>query len=671
MVKPPATPPTPSSLLKEREAALSALRAKTASGPASDKQKAVLENIDANLATVRRERALRDEIYGLSEESAADPEPPDSAPEHTDWETREAARAEKRKVASERLVELRATKPDLYSDGEIASPCLPCLTAQAKASKTKGGDSSKADAVKPKPKNKLVEVVILNGFDPKRKDGKTDPVLGGRGLQWVNLLEYRKRFKRKVLPAWLQTINGKPVDTFDRLSRTIRIRVRFSLPGRENFWLKLVPGGKVQAYSAKERVSSSSYKLSHEDGAAKPTWLSGTTDSDGMAVVKMSVRTSGGDIWAVQAKDSYGTDLTSGCSIETTRGLFVCTVTMDTMAGIDLAPVRAEFETHKINLEIAELVPGPDGPLAHKRFIYADDARFNSQTDDIELRVKKVIKGGTFKGGKMKDMAPYVVTSNFYDMSPNYGDFTHAWIAVSPTAASNYGLDYHLWDPADPSVDWFLRAKAFTHDGTNWVELAHAPVKADFRIVGTPDTGYKELVFTPPAAYAALASLSLQVTTRIIDGGVNGFSSGDQGWGNYVAICRRHRYTNRVEAEMQQTVVHEIGHKVNFTAGPEPMGSPAREPVNGAVFRWLDASPTHYRARGHVGGHCFKDAVLNPSGADPGGTVAASLQPSFRTYDGRCVMFGSGGGGSGRKINFCGNCAAGLIKLDIEQGWKV
>ena len=201
--------------------------------------------------------------------------------------------------------------------------------------------------------------------------------------------------------------------------------------------------------------------------------------------------------------------------------------------------------------------------------------------------------------------------------------------------------------------------------------LLPAPTKADFALVGTPDTGYEALTFTPPASYAAELQISIKVKTRIINGGINGFSSGSQGNGNYVAICRRQSDKQRETGEMNQTVGHELGHKVNFTTGPEPAGSPERETPNGAEFRWLDTSSTHYRARGHVGGHCYNGAVLNPTSTSKGGSVAKELKPDFGHYDGRCVMFGSGGEGSKRPISFCGNCAPKLIRLDLETGWTL
>ncbi len=475
-------------------------------------------------------------------------------------------------------------------------------------------------------------------------------------------------------PAWLQTINGQPVATFDRLSRKIRVRVEFSQPGVEGFIVKLVPGKNV-AYSGKERNASGSYVVSQHDAKGEPDWVTGMTDSDGKAIVEIEVRAAGGDTWSVTGKDNYGTQKNSTGSIETTRGLFVCTVTMDKVAAIPLDAVKAEFLRQKIHLEIAELTPGPSGKVPYRRFLHCDTpARKAQEKRLLQAAVKKSLADGKFKGNKPADLAPYLIVAHFYDMSPGASNYTHPFVEVSPTAASNYGLDYYLWDPADTAtLDWFINAEAFKLEAGAWVPLVPQPTKANFAIVGTPDSGYLSLTFTPPPEYAAEPNVWLRVETNITDGGINGFSLGDQGNANFVAICRRSDYEMRATPEMNQTVVHELGHKVNFTVGPEAPGAANTlanyGPANSAVFRWLDASPTHYIGRGHNGGHCYKDAVRNKTKTNPGGAVATSLQPNFGLYDGRCVMFGSGGKGSGRSIQFCGNCTARLQKLDIETGW--
>ncbi len=678
-------PPTPIQALQQRSDQLAKLKEETSKIPDREADKVVLQRaIDQQKNVVDEELAQRKKVKDLTDQSVNDPDPGIAHPKaHAAWEKRERQRGAERGAALDKLTKLRNANPFLYGAGYYASPCVPCMAGvvAAVSGAAKAGAASKAKSKEPpKKKNVLVKVEILNGFDAPGGDGKADPILGSKALQWVNLRDYRKKYERKALPAWLQSINGQPVASFDRLSRKVRVRVEFSQPGVESFIVKLVPG-KNAAYSGKERAASSSYVVSQHDAKGESDWVAGTTDSDGKAIVEVEVRASGGDTWSATGKDNYGTQKNSSGSLETTRGLFVCTVTMDKVAAIGLDAAKAEFVRQKIHLEIAELTPGASGKVPHKRFLYADD-RFNQSVQDSKAAVKKVLADGKFKGMKPADLAPYLIVSHFYDISPSSGDFQHRWIEVSPTAVTNYGLDYALWDPADTVLDWFIEAKAFTWDGTAWVELAPAPTKANFTLVGTPDTGYRSLKFTPPASYASEASISLKVKTKIIDGGVNGFSSGEQGQANFVAICRRSTsfdasdpsaYYIRETGEMNQTVVHEIGHKVNFSTGPEPAGAvnpvANRGGANSANFRWLDASPTHYVGRGHQGGHCYKDAVLNPTKTTPGGAVATSLKPDFGLYDGRCVMFGSGGKGSGRSIQFCGNCTPRMQKLDIETGW--
>lgn len=668
-------PPTPIEALQQRSNELAKLKEETAKIPDREADKVLLQRaIDQQKNVVDEELAQRKKVKDLTDASVNDPDPGIAHPKaHAAWEKRERQRGAERGAALDKLTKLRNANPFLYGAGYYASPCVPCMAGvvAAVSSVAKANAASKSKPKEPpKKKNVLVKVEILNGFDVPGGDGKADPILGAKALQWVNLREYRKKYERKALPGWLQSINSQPIASFDRLSRKIRVRVEFSQPGVEGFIVKLVPGKNV-AYSGKERAASSSYVVSQHNAKGESDWVTGTTDSDGKAIVEMEVRASGGDTWSVTGKDNYGTQKNSSGSIETTRGLFVCTVTMDKVQAIALDAAKAEFVRQKIHLEIAELTPGPSGKVPYKRFLYADD-RFNQSADDAEAAVKKVITEGKFKGFSPALFAPYLVVSHFYDMSPNSANYTHPFVEVTKDAASAYGLDYYLWDPADGAKDWFVSAEAFKLVDGNWVALA-APTKANFAPVGTPNTGYASLTFTPPASYAAEPNVWIRVTTNIISGGVNGFSSGEQGQKNFVAICRRSTYQVRETPEMNQTIVHEIGHKVNFSTGPEPKGTVNPEPqygvANDAAFRWLDASPTHYIGRGHVGGHCYKDAVLNATATTPGGAVATSLKPSFRLYDGRCVMFGSGGKGSGRSIQFCGNCTPRMQKLDLETGW--
>ena len=651
--------PSTTELLRRRSAALGDLRNRVATGDQAG-NRPLLDAIDTARTTVDAELAAREEIEVIDEESRGDRRPARSSADYPAWRAREDDRARRRAAANDRIAALRAAQPGLYGSGRVASPCMSCLESAAGLAPARAGRPAPA----PRPINPLARVEILNGFVAGDRSGKSDPILATSAKQWVNLAAYRRRFERRNLPAWLATINGQAVDTFDRLSRKIRIRVEFSQPGRERFWVKLVPGAN-KAYSAREKAAGRAYKLSHENAAGAPTWLSGTTGADGKAVVEMQVRAAAGDTWSVTGIDSYGTTHSSSGSIETIRGLFLCTLTMDTMTAVSLADAQTEFRRQKIELEVAELTPAPGRTLGHRRFVYCDDARWIAQTSDLERQARRVIRAGTYKGEPVSTFAPYLIYANFYDMSPEPTATSFAVREVSPTVPEDITLTTaYFWDPRDRRVSWFISAEAYRWDGAAWARLRRRPVKADFSLIGSDAAGYQTIRFTPHAAYAAEPRLAIRLSFRIVGGGINGFSAGEQGGGNFVAICRRHTYADRVPAEMNQTIVHEIGHKVNFTTGPEPRGSPGRESPNGSSFRWLDASPTHYRARDHVGGHCYNGAVHSTTGA-----VATSLQPGFGVYNGVCVMFGAGGGGRG--IAFCANCSNRMLLLDIEQGWRV
>lgn len=670
-------PPSPIELLEKRRKALDDLQDKVdnTDTPSGADKGALAKRIADEKAVVDDELATRRRIQTLSQQAANDPNPgTGNADNYRDWYWRNKARQDEIDKATQHLAAVRRDHSDMYGAGQVADPHLVCLNASALGLMVGG-------YIKPVPKiiNKLVSVEILNGYDPSGNT-RLDPALGGAAKQWVNLNDYRDRFEagREALPGWLTSFDGEAVASVDRLSRRVRLRVKFTLPLVEGFMLQMKAGGS-DPYVVSEVASNGAYKASHTKVNGSPDWLRGTTDADGVAVVEMAVRTAGGETWTAKGRDYYGTERPAPGSLETLRGLFVCTVTMDGVAALAIDKAKAEFKRQKIHLETAELTPGTGAvqKVPYRRFHYADD-RFEALVNSAKVSVKQVLDAGTFKGKAPGDLAPYLVAAHFYDMSPNHDDVQLAEAEIDKAAATTWTFNGFLWDPSDTVVDWFKSCAVEGDNGSGWRALP-ALTKANFTLGGSDAAGYTQLTLNPPVTWAAETRIRVRVEVRMISGGVNGYSSGEQGQANFVAICRRHSYTLRGEDEMNQTVVHEIGHKVNFTTGPESgtgaLYGGGTSAFNAASYRWLQRSATHYQRRGHQGGHCYKNAVENPTyGAggvvtSPGGAVATQLQPSFRNYDGRCVMFGSGGAGSLRPITFCDNCTILMTRLDIETGW--
>ncbi len=624
------------------------------SGDAKKRMDALVAQIEFEIQVVQYEKDLRERYLKLSEDSAADKEPSffSKPSTKTAWKDREKKRAEDRKALAATIQDLPNQYPETYPKTDVAEPCLKCHTT--------------AIEKEIKRVNKLTKVELLHGFTAGDDTGKTDPVLGAEATQWVNLAEYRTRFDRKALPAWLTPgFGGNAVDNFDRLSRNIRIRLTFANPGAERFEVLLVCGGGDAGYTATEAAAHGAYRVNPSDTTTyAPIWAYGTTDADGKAVITLSLRAAGGETWKVKGRDDYGTVITAAGSLKTRRGLFVSTMTMDTVAAIAVANAKAEFVNQEIYLETDELTYGTAGKLPFNKFLFADATRKAAQKQILINSARTVFNDSTYRGESTATLAPYLVLSVFYNKSPSY-DTTTISKTGAPAAKMILPLSYYLWTKDDPDNAWLKSARVQTKNAKGEVKSDWpAPTAADFETGAEPTS---TVAFKPTAEMLKEAELTIEAEVLTYAGGINGFSSGNQGQGALVAIARSHFHQLRDAAEMNQTIVHELGHKINFTTGPEPPSAPlapgATAPANLSKFLYLDASPFHYVARGHNGGHCFYDAV-----PDAGGPAAPALVPSFSQYGGKCVMFGAGH--TRRSIAFCPDCAKRIKKADLETGWS-
>lgn len=623
------------------------------SGDAKKRMDKLVEQIDFELRVVQYEKSLREQYLKLSEDSAKDKDPGFFSKSSTKqaWKDREKKRADDRKALAAKIEDLPNKYPKSYPKTDIANPCIKCHT-QAIENEIKRV-------------NKLTKVELLHGFTAGDDTGKTDPVLGAEATQWVNLAEYRTRFERKALPAWLTPgFGGKAVDNFDRLSRSIRIRLTFANPGAERFEVLLVCTGGDAGYTATEAAAHSAYRVNPSDSTTyAPIWAYGTTDDDGKAVVTLSLRAAGGETWKVKGRDDYGTVITAAGSLKTRRGLFVTTMTMNTVTPVALADAKAEFVKQEIYLETDELTYGTAGKLPFSKFMFADSGRINTQIQNLKDAARPVFDDSTFRGEAVATLAPYLILSVFYNKSPSYAT-TPSSKTGAPTAKMTLPLSYYLWTKDDPDNSWLVSARVQTKSATGEVKSDWpAPTAADFETGVEPTSTVR---FKPNTEMLKAAELTIEVEVLTYAGGINGFSSGNQGQGALVAIARSHFHMIRDAAEMNQTIVHELGHKTNYTTGPEPPDTPpptgTAAPANLSKYLYLDASPFHYVARGHQGGHCYYDATPNA-----GGVAATALVASFSLYSGKCVMFGAGN--SRRAIAFCATCAERVKKGDLETGW--
>lgn len=645
-------------LLTQRESQLeSALKKAQAlpavMGDAKDRKDKLIETIEYEIQVVQWEKSLREQYLALSQDSANDKEPGFfTRPSiKSAWKDREKARAKDRAKLAADIADLPNQYPESYPKTDVAQPCIKCHTDDI--------------AKEVKRVNKLAKVEILHGFTAGDATGRTDPVLAAEATQWVNLNEYRKRYERKDLPGWLSPgFGGKAVDNFDRLSRKVRVRLTFTNPGVERYEVKWIQSGGDAGYSVTEAAAHYGYRVTPSDSTTfEGNWGFGHTDADGVAIVDLNIRAAGGETWKIKGHDDYGTEITAAGSLKTRRGLFVTTMTMDKVTSVPLDATKAEFLKHEIYLETDELTYGTAGKLPFRKFVFADEHRIDAQINDLNAAAKTVFNDSTYRGEATATLEPYLIVAAYYNQSPAFSTNPYRK-SGTPRSKMKIPLDYYLWTKDDPDNSWLVSATVETKDADGKVKKDWpAPVIGDFELPVEPCA---EITFKPSKEMLKQKRLTIKVTVRSFSGGINGFSSGAQAEGSLIASARMGLTAARSTADMNQTLVHELGHKMNMTTGPEPPAAPlppgTAAPANLNYYLFLDASPLNYVARGHMGNHCYHDAI-----PEAGGPAATALQPDFGIYEGSCVMFGSQNKRS--TTAFCPDCAKRMKKANLEWGW--
>lgn len=135
--------------------------------------------------------------------------------------------------------------------------------------------------------------------------------------------------------------------------------------------------------------------------------------------------------------------------------------------------------------------------------------------------------------------------------------------------------------------------------------------------------------------YFTAKSVNIRVVwnVKVVDFFVNGVSYNDT---NLVAVASRAEWEDRTVAGMEQTIIHEVGHKI----GMVPKGTGAA----------LTPHAKQYTQRTHTGSHCGQGATWN--GTSWSGSPI-------------CVMFGSNW--ASRLGKFCPLCSPLARKLDLSS----
>jgi hypothetical protein len=504
-------------------------------------------------------------------------------------------------------------------------------------------------------------------------------------VQWVNLSRLRDEYDGEKLPGWLSSIDGLAVTSHDRLGPQVRVRLRFQRPGRESFVVRLKPGCRRQtkvahhgyqpspskadlqtpdwapAYSQTE-VAHHGYQLSPSKADLQtPDWTTrGLTDEDGTKIVEgIRLTAAGGEVWSVEARDTHGTQKESAGCLETRRGVFVLPMIMEKVTAPDITSAAAAFRPASFHIKVLPAIRTP-----YARFLPRTDS-MNAVIEKYKASARDVVRKAKFESKEPASEAePYLVCCGFYDMSPARAsvDFTMRFrpgpVLQMPLVRNE--AKWLLWINVDETKDWLEQAQIEVVDANGRSVWQGQVPPAAITPMGSDDAGYTGITIEARKIVMPQmtgCTLHVKVRAKVIKGGINGFSSGAQGNGSLIAVCTRHAYKARQPGELAQTLVHELGHKINLVPpGDRTMADPKGFTWGGrASGRYLDAVPAQYFGRGHQGSHCHT-----------GYTPTNETEP-MTGKSGTCVMFGENG--ISRTGRFCGDCTTRLRKIDVSEGW--
>jgi hypothetical protein len=478
------------------------------------------------------------------------------------------------------------------------------------------GASVKCSPPAPPPdKPKLVAVEIPN-----------NSVLAAKGMQYVNLTPADDKWK-----------DGTKLTNQNRQTQTPAVLVRFDKPGVESFKIKVVPGGSNAAYSAAEEGRNANFTY-------EKTEKTYSTDADGTkTITDLQISCAGKDVFSYSAVDSYG-NRASSVEIETIRRVYLQELKMPGVpAANTLATFTGEFANHGI-----ELVQLPSQAMTRIENVGQDTSTF-----ETEARKAYVASGCSAKEPYVVALAytghlavkeePPAIVKTGVEVAPGKRPVEIA--IVGPNATTGALQSKSLWKNIVAGEKWFIKAEFVREGETSAVEIPEALVTAVADDSTVPDdcTTVKidvakltDLIHANPLrkAFARLSPFKGAISLKVFI--VNRMRGGISiGGGNLICVCTRAWWRDESAADQNQTMVHEMGHKI----GMVPDGTS------------LDATPNQYTGKGHRGSHCHAGlGVL----ADYGGVAGST-----------CAIFGATNGVSA----FCADCATAVKKVDLSGGW--
>jgi hypothetical protein len=452
----------------------------------------------------------------------------------------------------------------------------------------------------PLAQNRIVSVEVLDG-------GINEA--GGAVQQYVNLPEDNK---------WV----SDGIANVDRLTELMRVRVRFERPGTERFRIRIVPGGSNSTYSDAEKGRNGKYDYRPQ---SEQTY---TTESDGTKVLtdQHSVTVAGGDIYRFEAEDDYGNAVHSS-DIEVHRLVYLQEIKMQgASCASSVSTFTSEYNNHR--LQIIQL---PSVQMNRIENVGADSTPFENAARNA------------YSGSQGRNKEPYCVavaytdheavkdanvTINHHnqDVGPGRGPLSLGIV----NAAGNQG---YLWNNIVTGEGWFVSA-SFLEDGA--AESARINIPAG-KCTAVQAAGYPaDMCDQVSMVVSDLTTTVKRGTISLVVNVVNRMRGGISLGGNLICICTRSWWSTNSEADQNQTMIHEMGHKIGMV------------PNNND----LDRLPNQYDNSGHRGSHCHAGVSAR---ADYSGASGST-----------CVIFGETNGVTA----FCSDCATAVKKQDIHTGWS-
>ncbi|CAM2011233.1 hypothetical protein [Acanthopleuribacter pedis] len=494
-----------------------------------------------------------------------------------------------------------------------------------------------APAKEEKVEPKLISIDFLDGDD--------DTDVPQDRKQWVNL------------PRDAKWVDGTNIPNIDRLTEKPRVKVRFDEKGSHPFKVKYDPGGSNLIYTGGEQGRNPLFKY-------EETQKNYTTDGDGTKIIPTDwfINVCGMNVWRLEAEDDKGNKAQSHNLIGW-RMIYLVEAVMTGVtanAAASLATLTGEYAKHGIHIDVL-----PRVNMTHMENIGANDSgTFISNTRTA------------YNGSQGPGKEPYTVVVGYTDhlaVRDDADQFVEPGVAAGPGTAKftvqitdGSGNDKFLWNNIVTGEDWYVSctflpdppppppAPVAPHSGITGFLLGligmnnpppappAPPAPVAVNIPKADCVGKPKWAVLPDALNAVEIDLSglpaatgtLTLTVNTVNRMRAGLSFGG---GNLICVCTKAWWQVSSEADQNQVMIHELGHKIYMVvdgSGKQP-----------------DAVATQYDGKGHVGSHCYFPLGVLPSYGGVGGSG--------------CVMFGATNGVSA----FCVNCDPAVKKMDISDGW--